>query len=289
MKRRGFTLIELLVVVAIIALLIAILLPSLGKARELSNRSVCAANLRGTSQSMNVYAADNNDAYPIVSKGGGTYDLFGGGNPASTSDAAINQMYTANVASVSQNMWILVLTGQVAPKQFSCKSDSVGGSKTASATINVNYVPWFNADQTKSLDSLSYSFAWPWVGTSIGGWWRNTTDASLPLMADMAPLTNTGSPASTPAQSANRLSNSFTHQRDGQNIGYGDAHAEFARTPAIGQSNDNIWCGANGTPGPAGSPPASSTVQPSIGTSGGAPGAYDIVMVPLANGGLDRK
>ena len=62
MKRRGFTLIELLVVVAIIALLIAILLPSLGKARELSNRSVCAANLKGIVQSMNVYGNDSQDA-----------------------------------------------------------------------------------------------------------------------------------------------------------------------------------------------------------------------------------
>src|SRR5579875_3200813 len=78
-RRRAFTLIELLVVVAIIALLIAILLPSLGKARELSNRSYCAANCRGVMQSLNVYATDNSDAFPIVGvlPAQGTYN--GGG------------------------------------------------------------------------------------------------------------------------------------------------------------------------------------------------------------------
>src|SRR5271156_6858019 len=49
-----------------IPLLIAILLPALGKARELSNRSACGANLRGIMQSFNVYAADDNDQYPTV-------------------------------------------------------------------------------------------------------------------------------------------------------------------------------------------------------------------------------
>src|SRR5262245_46508693 len=55
----GFTLIEVLVVVAIIALLIAILIPSLARARELSKRTVCLHNLKVLGQCWDLYQTDN--------------------------------------------------------------------------------------------------------------------------------------------------------------------------------------------------------------------------------------
>ena len=60
-KRRGFTLIELLVVISIIALLISILLPVLGRSREQAKRVVCAANLRNIGYGLHYYADDNNN------------------------------------------------------------------------------------------------------------------------------------------------------------------------------------------------------------------------------------
>ncbi len=61
---RGFTLIELLVVVAIIALLVAILLPALQEARELAKIAVCGSNLHHISISIVLYAGDNADVLP---------------------------------------------------------------------------------------------------------------------------------------------------------------------------------------------------------------------------------
>ena len=60
----GFTLIELLVVISIVAILISILLPALAKARELANRAVCMANIRGIIQAMLTYGQSNNGVFP---------------------------------------------------------------------------------------------------------------------------------------------------------------------------------------------------------------------------------
>ena len=282
MNRRGFTLIELLVVVAIIALLIAILLPSLGRARELSNRSYCAANLRGILQSMNVYAADQGDTFPTVTSGAtaGAYTFASAGNSSNTNaDAAINLYYTSGTgaSSVTACWWILVLKNQVSPKQFICKSDPVGAGSPAPISNSSNQ---FQLDFSAS-NQFSYSSAFPWSGTSVGGWWKNITDSSLPIMSDMAPKNGTGNPlAVTNAVPTNaKVWNSNNHGRDGENVAYSDAHAEFARRPDVGPNTDNIWTN-NGTGGPSqtGTVLAPGTVGASYGT---ASAPYDVIMVPM--------
>ncbi len=63
-RKRGFTLIELLVVVAIIALLLGILLPSLSHARARSKLVKCQSNLRTIGHGVQFYLGDNRDFFP---------------------------------------------------------------------------------------------------------------------------------------------------------------------------------------------------------------------------------
>jgi len=314
MKRRGFTLIELLVVVAIIALLIAILLPSLGKARELANRSYCAANLRGIIQSMVVYSAENSDQYPTVTPPGTANAYLLAGNNASagnnlgtntSADKAIDSYYTTPLldpGSVTANLWILVLRNATSAKQFICKSDPVP-TNVSQIQSSANYFINFNGGTggTSTAEyGYSYSTAYPWAPAtgsplvqSAGAWWRNTTDSSLPIMSDIAPMNGSGTNpvADTKGVSSNGVPssgakawNSANHQRDGQNVGFADAHTEFTRRADVGQSNDNIftfWPAATYTSYNIGS------VVPGNGTLGNSPLAgsvpFDIVMVPVAN------
>ena len=296
----GFTLIELLVVVAIIALLIAILLPSLGRARELSNRSYCAANIRGVLQSMIVYSAENSDVMPVL--GGlstaGSYTKFTSVAGATTSDVTLASMYsgTAENGDVTGCLWILVLKQQCTPKQFICKSDPAASSVAAPVNSSNTFFSNFTAPPGSSAadGAISYSIAYPWALPAgspaqdvVGGWWKNLTDSSLPLMSDMAPMNGTGSSpvanvtTNAAASGGNKQWNSGNHNRDGQVVGYGDVHATFERQPTVGQNQDNIWTNGGGTTNQAGTAITANTGVGTWNPTNTAP--FDIVMVPARN------
>ena len=65
-RSKGFTLMELLVVMVIIALLVGLLLPALGRAREEARKTQCRSNLRQIGLAMTMYCSDNRGWTPAV-------------------------------------------------------------------------------------------------------------------------------------------------------------------------------------------------------------------------------
>jgi len=95
--RGGFTLVELLVVVAIIALLVSILMPSLSKAKELACQAVCRAKNKSMVVALNTYTSYNEGHYPFCAN-----DLNGDGQYESGEGSS----WTAKLNDVSDNLFM---------------------------------------------------------------------------------------------------------------------------------------------------------------------------------------
>jgi prepilin-type N-terminal cleavage/methylation domain-containing protein len=272
-RRKGFTLIELLVVVAIIALLISILLPSLARAREITKRAVCASNLRGIGQGMKVYANDNRDWFPTSPfQESGTSNAMAVnfiGNMAYNYTTQLTDNEREN-AHPSRSLFMLVIDGSCTAKQFICPSagDSEDDMRNKVSNTETACQPGVNRFDFKGYPYVSYGYQLPFGPKAKP---NENLDPRMAILADKGPFfeadqedSSTGTTPDTTAalnagaeiklkgyssasdvlKAANdawKNYNSKNHSQEGENVMFLDSHVDFVKKPIVGVNYDNIY------------------------------------------------
>lgn len=262
MKRRAaFTLVELLVVIGIIALLLSILMPVLGQAKELARRQQCKGNLGAIAKGISQYAGEYT-YWPVESPTIMGINNIGSnrtvnGNPTTIIGVANGGPSTAGP---SRALYLLVQYKQASPAAFICPSTSDHLPDKLPSDKTIRY---YDFETEKNL-SYSYQVMKAPSGKQLRPIWQGS-NTSLIYLADRNPISGidgwttsgTGSTASVTdvdrGGSDEYDQNSFNHRQAGQNVVAIDASIRWAETPLCGVTHnylsggtaktktDNIW------------------------------------------------
>lgn len=217
-QTKGFTLVELLVVVAIIAVLASLLLPSLGRARELARQSTCMANLKSTSSAIETYKADNKSRTPRLDKFGDPEVAMDGTTADELFTDNAGTLETAIGHAAMQNVWLLIAKDLIPEDAFTCPSDPDHEErKETGPDTKYGWTSW---------TQLGYSMHFPYEAEVEGGEenpasWTDHINGSVAILGDKHPssaetvATIEGVYAGDDQEGTNQVKPS-NHEKDGQ-------------------------------------------------------------------------
>ncbi len=246
--RIGFTLVELMVVIAIVAVLIAILLPALSGVREQAYRVQCASNLRQIGAAMHVYASDNKNQYPRTLYVDGSIAYFF--NDEARPDPFTGPNLYAN--DVTAGMFLLVRYRMLKLQNFLCPSGGQELDRVFSASgPEIPPTQRSNFKRTHpGSGTLSYAFAnqyppvaFPYADQRLYEFKHSPTAPAQNAIAadrnDGIDRYRTTNPDAT--REDIKAMNSRNHRSEGQNVLFNDGSVQWCKTPFVGFARDNIY------------------------------------------------
>lgn len=211
-KTKAFTLIELLVVIAIISLLIGILLPAIGRARQTAQSLVCGTTQRGIGQAVFQYTLDNRDFYPGVNTSGAGYRFFNPDNPplgmefnttSSTPTSIWDWFSPALGDSLALSSNRAQRTAQIF-NQYGCASANVFNDELYNNWIDIADFERVQSEQGFKQVSYLSPATFHYYSGSLSG---NAAPLIDPTRGNIRYLTGFRDPATTPTNFRPRLTN----------------------------------------------------------------------------------